>query len=47
MVRCLGYNTMLKTFDTRTNAKKWERAVEIKLDNDDSADYSETSNSSK
>lgn len=41
MVRCIGFNTMLKTFDIRTDAKKWERAVERKLDKCDSADYSE------
>ena len=41
MVRCISFNTMLKTFDIRTGAKKWERAVERKLDKCDSADYSE------
>ena len=41
MVRCIGFNTMLKTFDIRTDTKKWERAVERKLDKCDSADYSE------
>ena len=41
MVRCIGFNTMLKTFDIRTDAKKWERAVERKLEKCDSADYSE------
>ena len=41
MLRCIGFNSMLKTFDIRTDAKKWERAVERKLDKCDSADYSE------
>ena len=41
MLRYLGFNTMLKTFYTRTDAKKWARTVERKLDKCDSADYSE------
>ena len=32
MVRRKGFKTMVKTFDTRTDAKKWARAVERKLD---------------
>ena len=43
MVRRKGFKTMVKTFDTRTDAKKWARAVERKLDTGDSADYSEAS----
>ena len=37
MVRRKGFKTMVKTFDTRTDAKKWARAVERKLDMGDSA----------
>ena len=32
MVRCKSFKTMVKTFDTRTDTKKWARAVERKLD---------------
>ena len=35
MVRRKGFKTMVKTFDTRTDAKKWARAVERKLDTGD------------
>ena len=42
-VRRKGFKTLVKSFSTRTGAKKWARAMENKLDRGDYSDYSEAS----
>ncbi len=41
IVRRKGFRTVVKSFQTRTEAKKWSRQMEIKLDRGDHSDYSE------
>ena len=43
IVRRKGFKTFVKSFETLSDAKKWARAVERKLDTGDTADYSEAS----
>ncbi len=38
-----GFKTLFKTFDTRTQAKKWARLMETKIDTGSLSDYSEAS----
>ena len=38
-----GFKNIMKTFQTRTEAKKWGRAMERKLDVGDYSDYTEVS----
>ena len=40
-VRRKGFKTLVKSFSTRTDAKKWARAMENKLDRGDYSNYSE------
>ena len=42
-VRRKGFKTLVKSFSTRTEAKKWARAMENKLGRGDYSDYSEAS----
>ena len=42
-IRRKGFKTLMKSFDTRTDAKKWARNMEAKLDRGDYSDYSEAS----
>ena len=42
-VKRKGFKTMVKTFATRTQAQKWSRGMERKLDIGDYSDYSEAS----
>ena len=42
-VRRRGFTTTFKSFPTRTEAKKWARAMENKLDRGDYSDYTEAS----
>ena len=42
-IRRLGHKAINKTFDTKTDAKKWARAIERKFDTGDYTDYSEAS----
>ena len=42
-IRRIGHKAINKTFDTQTDAKKWARALERKLDTGDFSDYSEAS----
>ena len=42
-VRRKGFRTVSKSFDTRTDAKKWARNMEAKLDRGDYSDYTEAS----
>ena len=41
-VRRRGFTTTFKSFPTRTEAKKWVRAMENKLDRDNFIDFTET-----
>ena len=43
LVQRKGFKHLIKSFSTLTDAKKWARAVERKLDTGDYADYSEAS----
>ena len=43
IVRRRGHRTFVKSFEKKTDALKWSRAVERKLDTGDYADYSEAS----
>jgi integrase len=43
IVRRKGFKTSVKSFETKTDAKKWARAMERKLDTGDYSDYSEAS----
>ena len=38
-----GFKTVVKSFRTKSEAKKWARAMECKLDTGDFSDYSEAS----
>jgi len=40
-IRRKGFRTIVKSFDTRTQAQKWARGIERKLDMGDFSDYSE------
>ena len=40
-VRRKGFKTIVKSFDTRTEAKKWARTIERELDQGNCIDYSE------
>ena len=42
-VRRKGFKTIVKSFDTKTQAQKWARAIERKLDMGDYSDYTEAS----
>ena len=42
-VRRKGFRTVSKSFDTRTEAKRWARNMEAKLDRGDYSDYTEAS----
>lgn len=42
-IRRKGFRTIVKSFDTRTQAQKWARGIERKLDIGDFSDYSEAS----
>ena len=42
-VKRKGFKTMVKTFATRTQAQKWSRGMERKLDIGDYSDYTEAS----
>ena len=42
-VRRKGFRTIVKSFDTRTQAQKWARGIERKLDMGDFSDYTEAS----
>ena len=42
-IRRKGFRTIVKSFDTRTQAQKWARGIERKLDMGDFSDYSEAS----
>ena len=42
-IRRAGIKPILKTFLTRTEAKRWSRSMETKLDRGDYSDYSTTS----
>ena len=42
-IRRLGIKTITKSFLTRTEAKRWSRSMETKLDRGDYSDYSTTS----
>jgi len=42
-VKRKGFKTMTKSLDTRTQAQKWARGIERKLDIGDFSDYSEAS----
>jgi hypothetical protein len=42
-VRRKGFRTLIKSFDTRTQAQKWARAIERKHDIGDYSDYTEAS----
>ena len=39
----VGFKKILKTFDNKTDAKKWSRKIERKFDLGDLSDYSEAS----
>ena len=41
LVQRRGFKHLMKSFSTRTDAKKWARAIERKLDTGDYTDYSE------
>ena len=43
IIRRKGFKTSVKSFSTRTDAKKWARAIERKLDTGNYTDYSEAS----
>jgi len=43
LVQRRGFKHLMKSFSTRTDAKKWARAIERKLDTGDYTDYSEAS----
>jgi len=38
-VKRKGFKTLVKSFRTRTEAKKWSRAIEHKLDQDNYNDF--------
>ena len=40
-VRRKGFKTIVKSFDTRTEAKKWGRTIEREFDQGNYIDYSE------
>ena len=42
-VKRTGFKTLVRSFQTRTEAKKWARSMENKLDRGDYSDYSEAS----
>ncbi len=42
-IRRLGIKTITKSFLTRTEAKRWSRSMETKLDKGDYSDYSSAS----
>ena len=42
-VKRKGFKTIVKSFDTKTQAQKWARGIERKLDMGDFSDYSEAS----
>ena len=42
-IRRLGIKTITKSFMTRTEAKRWSRSMETKLDKGDYSDYSSAS----
>ena len=42
-IRRAGIKAITKTFITKTEAKKWARGMETKLDKGDFSDYSEAS----
>ena len=42
-VRRQGFKTLVKSFETKTDAKKWARAMERKFDMGDYSNYSEAS----
>mgnify|MGYP006091189729 CR=1 FL=1 len=42
-IRRKGFKTLMKSFDTRTDAKKWARNMEAKLDRGDYSNYTEAS----
>ena len=42
-IRRKGFRTIVKSFDTRTQAQKWARGIERKLDMGDYSDYTEAS----
>ena len=39
-VKRTGFKTLVRSFQTRTEAKKWARSMENKLDRGDYSDYS-------
>ncbi len=43
LVQRRGFKHLMKSFSTVTDAKKWARAIERKLDTGDFTDYSEAS----
>jgi len=43
IVRQKRFKTSVKSFETKTDAKKWVRAIERKLDTGDFTDYSKAS----
>jgi len=43
IVRRKGFKTSVKSFETKTDAKKWARAIERKFDTGNFTDYSEAS----
>ena len=43
LVQRRGFKHLMKSFSTRTDAKKWARAIERKFDTGDYTDYSEAS----
>ena len=43
IVRRKGFKTSVKSFETKTDAKKWARAIERKFDTGNYTDYSEAS----
>ena len=42
-VKRTGFKTLVRSFQTRTEAKKWARSMENKLDRGDYSNYSEAS----
>ena len=42
-VKRKGFKTIVKSFDTKTQAQKWARGIERKLDTGDFSDYTEAS----